>query len=201
MITSLAPTERNHSSAPNRSQHLGIGGGQILAKAPKGLVPGNGLHYVKGHPPAYSGLGQGPAEAMGAHPLQTQASAGQAQGLVGGLTGLGGGGAAHRREQDFAGGGGVAMLSLPGVPVGGQHLTQGRGDRNLTGFAGFGGGGPVRQAAIHISPAQGQGFADPGGGPSLHSPQGPVAGRRGGGQQLIKLLLSQSAGFAVAIDF
>ena len=85
----------------------------------------------------------------------------------------------------------MAVLGCPGFPVGGQHLPQGGGDRHLTGFSGFRGGSPVGQAAIHISPPQGQGLGDAGGGPSLDCPEGPVTGGGGSGQQLIQLQLSQ----------
>jgi hypothetical protein len=52
-------------------------------------VAGDLLHHVQRHPTAHAVRGQGAAEAVGAHPLQTQALAGLAQGFISSLAGLG----------------------------------------------------------------------------------------------------------------
>ena len=51
---------QGRASAPYRGQHFGIGGGQILAQAPKGLVPGDLLHHIKGTPRPVAADGLGP---------------------------------------------------------------------------------------------------------------------------------------------
>jgi hypothetical protein len=37
-----------------------------------------------------------------------------------------------------------------------MHLPQGRRDRDMTGFTGFGGGGAAGHAAIYVGPAKGR---------------------------------------------
>lgn len=110
------------------------------------------------HTPADGGLGQAPAERVSRYPVQAKPGTGLAQRLVSRLPALGAGGAAGGREQGFGRGRFVAVLSRPRGPVGVQGFAQGGGDRNLSGPFGLGGGGPIAQAAVHIGPAQGQGF-------------------------------------------
>lgn len=188
------------ASPPDRFQHLGIGGGEVFAQAPQALMAGELLDYVQRHPPAYGGLGQAPAEAMGRDPFQANPGTGGPEGLVCGLTRLRACGAASGREQRFSGGGSVAVLDCPGSPVVDQSSPQRWGDRHLTGLAGFGGDGPIGEATVDVCPAQGQGFGDAGSSPALNRPQAGVAGRWGSGQQLIQLGIGQGAGLAVAID-
>lgn len=69
-------------------------------------MAGDLLNHVQRHPAPYGIGGQGAAEAMGAHPLQAQAGAGLAQGLVGGACRLWGVWvlpAAGNRASSFAG--------------------------------------------------------------------------------------------------